>query len=328
MVGRYRLVFPLTLVATLAAMVSHGATYQPLWAQPSPTIVCSYDPSTGAANPLGMRTFITMTETGGTTEVSYEQLGSFVPGPVEAVLTNKRALIFPNTSIDEARQLLLNTDQYYQELVGFNDPEGFGPVNNTLVCRASAVAAPPVPRSTAAAELPDLGGNTTREELPNLGGPIVGGPIPTGSPTSQADAAPTTFYSTIAGLADGNYRYVSGPADERAYSDQELLNRGGVLFVFSKQGNAVIGNYSYIDGDSICVTGRVSGNTITGQAYPADGMVNDLETDVAFWGPATFLQVRRPQGDDGQRYYGSATLELNDFSRINAGGSLPPSTCQ
>ncbi|MDV3350761.1 hypothetical protein QGP82_18780 [Leptothoe sp. LEGE 181152] len=329
MVGRCKHVFPLALFASIATVIGKDAINQPLQAQPGPIIVCSYDPSTGAPNPLGMRTFITLREAEGTTEVSYEQLGTFVPGPVEAVLTSERTLVFPNQSIDRVRQLLLTNDTYYQELVGFDDPEGFAPVNSTLICRAETVARPvarPEPRPPAAAELPDLSGTRSRSELPDLDSPAPSGA--TGSSTGSPAATPPTFYDTIAGLADGNYRYVSGAAEDRAYSEQELLSRGGVLFVFRKTGDEIIGSYSYIDGEAICVTGRVSGNTVSGQAYPFDGVTRDLGEDFTFWGPATFLRVRRTRGDEGKRYYASATLELNDFSRINAGPSLPPSNCQ
>ncbi|MEM7066323.1 MAG: hypothetical protein AAF572_24540 [Cyanobacteria bacterium P01_B01_bin.77] len=299
-----------------------SAVIQPLSAQTSPTIVCRYDPTTGIPNPLGMRTFITLTETNGSTEVTYEQLGSFVPGSVEAILTAERALIFPNMPIDRVRQLLLTNATYYRELVGFNDPDGFAPVNDTLICRAEAVASPPIARPTA--ELPDLGGGAnSRSDLPDLGGNA-----PRSRPTINDETpAPTTFYGTIAGLADGNYRYVSGPAEARVYSDQELLSRGGVLFVFRKTGDQVIGSYSYLDGAAICMTGRVSGNTVAGQAYPENGVARNLAEEFANWGPATFLRVRRTRGEVGERYYGSATLELNDFSQINAGSSLPPSRC-
>ena len=320
MVGRHQHVFPLALVVAVTTITGHDAVNQPLQAQPSPTIICRYDPSTGIPNPLGMRTFITLTEANGSTEVAYEQLGTFVPGPVEAVLTAERALIFPNRSIDRVRQLLLTNVSYYRELVGFDDPDGFAPVNDTLICRAAAVAsrpaAPPLERSSASAELPDLGGGGSSDL------PVLGGETPRGGA-----AIPPTFYDTIAGLADGNYRYISGPADNRVYSDQELLSRGGVLFVFRKTNDEIIGSYSYIDGEAICVAGRVSGNTVSGQAYPYDGVARDLDEAFTFWGPATFLRVRRTRGDDGGRYYNSATLELNDFSKINAGSSLPPNSC-
>lgn len=320
MVANNKYVFSVALVAAIATVIGKDAVNQPLQAQPSPTIVCNYDPSTGAPNPLGMRAFVTLTETNGTTEVIYEQLGSFVPGPVEAVLTSQRSLLFPNQSIDSVRQLLLNTTTYYRELVGFDDPDGFAPINDTLICRAETVASPSIERPSATTELPNLG--EPRSELPDLSGP---GSVP--DQTAADISTPPTFYDTIAGLADGNYRYVSGPAEERIYSDQELLSRGGVLFVFRKTRDEITGAYSYIDGESICVTGRASGNTVSGQAYPDNGVARDLGEEFAFWGPATFLRVRRTQGDAGNRYYASATLELNDFSRINAGSSLPPSRC-
>ncbi|MBX2864278.1 MAG: hypothetical protein KTR27_12070 [Leptolyngbyaceae cyanobacterium MAG.088] len=334
MVGRYMHVFPLALIATIAGQ---DAVSQPLQAQSiGPKIICGYDPSTGIPNPLGMRTFITLTETGGTTEVRYEQLGSMVPGPVESILTAERTLTFPNQSVDRVRQLLVADNSYYRELIGFTDPDGFAPVNSSLVCRAEAVANRPVarPRPAATAELPDLGGTTPRTALPDLSSnapraelpDLSGNPPPQNAPRPPVNT-PSTFYGTIAGLANGNYRYVSGPADNRGYSDQELLSRGGVLFVFRKTGDEIIGSYSYVDGESICVRGRVSGNTVSGQAYPFNGVAQDLDEGFQSWGPAPFLRVRRTLGEEGNQYYGSATLELNDFSKINAGSSLPPSSC-
>ncbi|MBT9314102.1 hypothetical protein [Leptothoe spongobia] len=340
MVGRYQHVFPFVLAAVAVIITGKDAVKQPVWAQASPPIVCSYDPSTGIPNPLGMRTFITLTETDGSTEVGYEQFGAVVPGPAEAVLTTERSLVFPNRSIDAVRQLLLNSPNYYQRLVGFNDPDGFAPVNATLICRAEAVAARPgstrpkparvgsersPQRPAASAELPDLSGNPSSRS-PSSDLPVLGDDGPRGSTGSSTTP---TFYDTIAGLADGNYRYVSGPAAvDRVYSDQELLNRGGVLFIFRKTGDEIIGSYSYIDGEAICVIGRVSGNTVSGQAYPDNGVARDLAEDFMAWGPAKFLRVRRTRGDEGERYYSSATLELNDFSKINAGSVLPPSSCE
>lgn len=316
MAGRYKHLFLLTIGTTLAAIAA-GNVNHALQAQSNPPIICSYDPSSGVPNPLGMRTFITMAETDGTTEVTYEQLGSFVPGPVEAVLTSKRSLIFPNQSVDRVRQLLLSHDSYYQELVGFDDPDGFAAVNSSLICRVEAGVTRPVgPPERRSNELPDLSG-------PRPGLPADNSP----SPTSVNRENSATFYNTIADLADGNYRYVSGPAEDRVYSDQELLSRGGVLFIFSKMNNEIIGSYSYIDGEAICVAGRVSGNTVSGQAYPYDGVARDVTEDFTLWGPAKFLKVRRTRGDEGERFYGSAILELNDFSRINAGSVLPPGSC-
>lgn len=328
MVGCYKHVVPLALVAAMATLTGHDAVSQPLQAQStSPTIVCSYDPSTGVPNPLEMRSLITLTEANNSTKVVYQRLGALVPGPVESVITVERTLTFPNMSIDRVRQLLLNHRNYYQELLGLNDPDGFAPVNDTLVCRAEAIPPRPSVRPNVSTEIPDLSqntplGNTSRAQLPDLSGDTPNSTINRGSST------PTTFYGTIAGLADGNYRYVSGPADDRFYSEQELRRRGGVLFIFRKTGDQLMGSYQYIDGPSICVTGRVSGNTVTGQAYPDDGMVMDLDEAFVSWGPATFLRIRRTLGDEGERYYGSAALELNDFSKINAGSSLPPRSCE
>jgi hypothetical protein len=45
------------------------------------------------------------------------------------------------------------------------------------------------------------------------------------------------------------------------------------------------------------------------------------------WNGTTFLEVRRSQVTNGRGFYGGAILNLNGFSRINAGRVLPPRQC-
>lgn len=42
--------------------------------------------------------------------------------------------MFYGINLKKARQILLQNPQYYSELVGYEDPEGFAPVNAVLIC--------------------------------------------------------------------------------------------------------------------------------------------------------------------------------------------------
>ncbi|MFP4101239.1 hypothetical protein [Coleofasciculus sp.] len=94
--------------------------------------VCQYNPESGKPNPLGMRAYITLTEDEGSTIVTYEQFPSTVDENI--TLTTKRELTFHDTPLDTARVILLQNKNYYSELVGYDDPEGFAPVNQVLIC--------------------------------------------------------------------------------------------------------------------------------------------------------------------------------------------------
>jgi len=94
--------------------------------------VCQYNPESGKPNPLGMRAYITITEDEGSTIVTYEQFPSTVDENI--TLTTKRELTFHDTPLDTARVILLQNKNYYSELVGYDDPDGFAPVNQVLTC--------------------------------------------------------------------------------------------------------------------------------------------------------------------------------------------------
>ncbi|MFP4121898.1 hypothetical protein [Coleofasciculus sp.] len=96
--------------------------------------VCQYNPESGKPNPLGMRAYITITEDEGSTIVTYEQFPSTVDENI--TLTTKRELTFHDTPLDTARVILLQNKNYYSELVGYDDPEGFAPVNEVLTCES------------------------------------------------------------------------------------------------------------------------------------------------------------------------------------------------
>lgn len=104
-------------------------------AKAEPTHTCQFDPELGLPNPLGMRSFVTITEEDGNTTFLFEQFPTNLGnGEVQAAIASNRILTFYETGLDDARQLMLQNPNYYSELIGYLDPEGFGPVNDVLSC--------------------------------------------------------------------------------------------------------------------------------------------------------------------------------------------------
>ncbi len=111
----------------LSTLAVHGAPQQ----------ICTYDPSLGQPNPLGMRAYLTITAEANTITFLYEQFPSNVgDGSVPITLSSERTLTFYETDLDQARQILLNSPGLYSDLVGYEDPEGFGPLNALITCQA------------------------------------------------------------------------------------------------------------------------------------------------------------------------------------------------
>lgn len=114
----------------------------------APLKTCAYDPNSGRPNPLGMRAYISLSEDGeGNTAFLFEQFPSPVSSPtsssvdtgeVPVTIASSRVLTLYGVGIEQARTLMLQNPNYYAELVGYEDPEGFGPVNGTLTCRQGA----------------------------------------------------------------------------------------------------------------------------------------------------------------------------------------------
>ena len=96
---------------------------------------CQFDPDLGLPNPLGMRSYITIEAADGDTIFLYEQFPSITgSGEVNATIASNRVLTFYGVGIEDARQLMLDNPDYYSELVGYQDSEGFAPVNAVLTC--------------------------------------------------------------------------------------------------------------------------------------------------------------------------------------------------
>ena len=110
------------------------ATFTPV-AQAESTRTCHFDPELGKPNPLGMRSYVSITEAEGNTTFLFEQFASRIgDGSVPVTLETNRMLTFYETDVDQARQLMLQNPDYYSELVGYDDPEGFAPMNAVLTC--------------------------------------------------------------------------------------------------------------------------------------------------------------------------------------------------
>ncbi len=256
---------------------------------PAPTTVCAFDSSTGALNPLGMRTFITVSEVEGNSIFRFEQFPSFVSSgqderpPVDVDVSSERTLTIYETPIAEARQLVVDNPPYYAALLGLDDIDlvmgenGFGPVNATLTCQDTS--------SSATNPMPDR--------------------------------------PTLADLPDGNYRMATAEYPYRVVSDEELLASGGYLFVFQKSGNRAIGNFGHIDHEEgACLMGTISGNTITGQAY-----TNDRPTTIegqTYLDPGKYLRLGEKATDVR---YDNSVMDVTGLSRINAGTRLPVTDC-
>lgn len=102
----------------------------------APSRTCGYDVNSEVPNPLGMRAYVTIAEDKGDTTVLFEQFPSPVgERQVPVTIASSRKLTFYGMKIDRVRALMLQDARYYTELMGYEDPEGFAPVNAVLVCR-------------------------------------------------------------------------------------------------------------------------------------------------------------------------------------------------
>ncbi|MGK7887706.1 MAG: hypothetical protein AB4042_00130 [Leptolyngbyaceae cyanobacterium] len=104
-------------------------------AHAAPSQVCQFDPTLGQPNPLGMRSLLTLTEDEGNTSVLLEVFPSYVGSFEPVTIRSSRTLLFYETGLEAARQLMLQDPTYYTELTGDPDPQGFSHINAVLICR-------------------------------------------------------------------------------------------------------------------------------------------------------------------------------------------------
>ena len=256
---------------------------------PEPVVSCLYAADMGEIDPLANQGFITAREIEGNTEFSFVSAfqaldsDSVAENPEQQVLfRSANTIVFSGMSLDEARSQLFTGDiSYYNRLVGrpadtdVTDERMI--VNENLDCSESTGKEPGTP-------------------------PVTEGP----TPNPDLD---------LASLPDGNYRVVSANFPVRVVTDDELLEAGGALFLFRKDGDRVTGTFGYIDHEGgSCMSGTLSDNRVMGDAY---GYSDTIRSGV-------FLTLGDEAGDNR---YPNSVLDLSSFSRINAGTRLPATSC-
>lgn len=219
--------------------------------------ICEYDSSLGFEDPLNSgdvgtgESSLTVTNVDGVTSFNY----SFQPSQQvrsddgrslvfnNPQLSIQRSLRFLDTTLESARQQMLENPEYYAELIGGTveglQGRGYETVDETLTCREE---------------------EATR-------GPEPGSPTPTSQPLFD-------------NLPDGNYRATSADLPFRVVTDQELLESEGTVFLFKKTGNTISGDFFYPETDeSICIEGTLSGDTVrgAGRLEGTEGTVPDSD---------------------------------------------------
>jgi uncharacterized protein YecT (DUF1311 family) len=156
----------------------------------------------------------------------------------------------------------------------------------------------------------------------------------TPKPTSTVSPSPNSSM-TIDQLPDGNYRYATAKLSQSIISDQDLVRAGGYYFLFRKQGRNIVGTLAQVDSENtICVSGKINGNTVTGRAVELvelperDPSVKSIDDKFVFWDlGGDILSVRRGEKKDGKVIYNGALLNLGTLSRYNVGTRPPISQC-
>lgn len=105
-------------------------------------IQCAYNPDSGQPNPFGSRAFITVTQNGADTTFRYESFPSLVQMPDQenvhkpraVTLENTRTMIFYNTQIEVAREVMRVRRDYFYELIGYKDEVGFSAYDEAMSC--------------------------------------------------------------------------------------------------------------------------------------------------------------------------------------------------
>lgn len=151
-------------------------------------------------------------------------------------------------------------------------------------------------------------------------------------------STPASAKSSIQSLPDGNYRFCSNRPPSTQVSDL----KAGYCFVFRKAGTRIVGNYfdsSTSGEDNVCVTGRFSNNSVTGEGLQfSQGLPNGMSkfsgSRLTNWDNSGYLKVAQgkllrtnEQTGYSEIHYRSAVLNLSKFSRHNAGTYAPPINC-
>jgi hypothetical protein len=152
--------------------------------------------------------------------------------------------------------------------------------------------------------------------------------------TRQISQAP----STIQNLPNGNYRFCSKPFIPQASTGYFST---GYCFLFRKVGSRIVGDYylPHTDSGSICISGTLKNNTVTGEAWESKwGLDNPptATTEMKDWDDDNRVRVRAQKISNVNRltsgfaadiHYNPAIFNLQGLHRYNAGTTLPPQSC-
>lgn len=162
---------------------------------------------------------------------------------------------------------------------------------------------------------------------------------PTSDPATPFDGV---VVPALEALPDGVYRYLSGNYEYGIYSNEQLIANGGAVFLLTKTGDRVVGNFYPTLGQSgVCVDGVLRSNSVLGPAYvmnpiPLDTVASETDAQgtptaaAASYQPyegRPSFQVRQPQVLGSRLFYAESLLDLSEYSRINAGTALAPTAC-
>lgn len=158
-----------------------------------------------------------------------------------------------------------------------------------------------------------------------------------GLATSMVAQAQTSMQN----LRNGNYKVCSNPPSANRGNDD---SNAGYCFVFSKQGNRLVGNYydpKTLGEVSVCLSGAVRNNTFSGEGREIVGEIgrqtlipNSEGEQFVNWDDRGYLKVRRATSLRPARHHGtiiryrSALLNLSGFHRYNLPNGTPPRSCQ
>lgn len=167
------------------------------------------------------------------------------------------------------------------------------------------------------------------------------------TPNSQvATPFDGTVPDSLGNLPDGSYRYLQGRFENLPYSDDVLRASGRSIFLLTKTGNEVVGRLTPRLGEAgVCIDGELNGDIVMGTAYSEVAIIADaVEVDAAEVDTAevdaaekaatpfdTFdssaLEVNGRVAAGEQTVAANVSLNLDEFSRINAGSVIAPTTC-
>ncbi|MGG6269203.1 hypothetical protein ACQ4M3_26400 [Leptolyngbya sp. AN03gr2] len=133
--------------------------------------------------------------------------------------------------------------------------------------------------------------------------------------------------ATIADLADGSYRMWNG-APSFNVTDQQLLDKGAYTFLFTKTGNRIVGFFARPSDDSMCITGTVQGDFITGVVNPPARFANPASRQRRAFDPAGALRLGTWTNQGNLGAFSPSTLDLTNFNRINLGPRKAPTLCR